>query len=94
MSTKVDSYVILQGYNWNSWRNHNKTFFKYLASKSGDIKKVGIDAIWLPPCYKSVSPQGYMPLNLYDLNSEYGCEDDLKKCINLFNKLLKIKFQQ
>lgn len=87
MSTKVDSYVILQGYNWNSWRNHNKTFFKYLASKSGDIKKVGIDAIWLPPCYKSVSPQGYMPLNLYDLNSEYGCEDDLKKCINLFNEI-------
>lgn len=87
MSIKVDSGVILQGYNWNSWRDYNKTFFKYLASKSNDIKKVGIDAIWLPPCCKSVSPQGYMPLNLYDLNSEYGSEDDLRKCIDIFNEI-------
>ena len=80
----IDSSIILQAYNWNSWRTQNKSFFKYLASKSSEIKEYGIDSIWLPPCSKSVSPQGYMPLNLYDLNSEYGTETELKNCVKSF----------
>lgn len=80
----LNSSVILQTYNWNSWRHHNKSFYNYIASKSHDIKKAGIDTIWLPPCSKSVSPQGYLPLNLYDLNSEYGNEESLISCIKAY----------
>lgn len=87
MSNSITSSVILQAYNWNSWRTHNKKFFNYLTSKSHEIKQIGIDAIWLPPCSKSVSPQGYMPLNLYDIDSEYGTENDLKNCIRCFNDI-------
>lgn len=85
LSKGIESSVILQAYNWNSWRNRQYSFFNHLESKSADIRKVGIDAIWLPPCYKSVSPQGYMPLDLYDMNSQYGSEDDLRQCIRSFN---------
>ena len=82
--SSIKSSVILQAYNWDSWRKDNKTFFKYLESKSDTIKTCGIDTVWLPPCTKSVSPQGYMPLDLYNLSSEYGTETDLKNCINTY----------
>jgi len=82
--TSIESSVILQSFTWNSWRTQNKQFFNYLKSKSSEIKDIGIDSVWLPPCSKSVSPQGYMPLNLYDLNSEYGTETELKKCVKSF----------
>lgn len=77
------SSVILQGYNWNSWKQ-NKSYFNDLKSKSELIKDTGIDAIWFPPCSKSVSPQGYMPLDYYDLNSEYGTKTELLDCIKVF----------
>lgn len=86
IQTSFQSSVMLQAYNWDSWRNQNKNFFKYLGSKSELIKQCGIDAVWLPPCTKSVSPQGYMPLDLYDLNSEYGTKEELKQCIDVFKK--------
>lgn len=40
---------------------------------------LGITAVWLPPFTDSVSPQGYMPLDLYNLNSRYGSEDELRR---------------
>lgn len=84
-SVDTKSIVILQGYNWNSWKK-NKSYFKYLESKSEVIKNIGIDAIWFPPCSKSVSPQGYLPLDYYDLNSEYGNKNDLLDCIKAFKE--------
>ncbi len=30
--------------------------------------------LWLPPPSDSVSPQGYLPRDLYDLSSAYGSE--------------------
>ena len=81
LSDRVESAVLLQAYNWHSWRTRHTPFFRHLESKSHDIKRAGIDAVWLPPCSKSVSPQGYMPMNLYELNSEYGSESDLRRCV-------------
>ena len=40
---------------------------------------MGITCIWLPPPTDSVSPQGYMPGDLYNLNSKYGSQEDLKR---------------
>ena len=34
----------------------------------------GITVLWLPPPSDSVSPQGYLPRDLYDLDSAYGSE--------------------
>ena len=86
MEYNTQSKVILQAFNWHSWRSHNKTFYNHLKSKSNDIKNSGIDAIWLPPSSKSVSPQGYMPLNYYDLDSEYGTKNELITCIHDFKE--------
>jgi alpha-amylase len=52
-----------------------------LAPKAADLSKCGITTIWLPPPTHSVAPQGYMPGDLYNLNSAYGTEDELKQCI-------------
>ena len=38
------------------------------------IAESGITSVWLPPPSDSVSPQGYLPRDLYDINSAYGNE--------------------
>lgn len=38
------------------------------------IAESGVTCVWLPPPSDSVSPQGYLPRDLYDLNSAYGNE--------------------
>ena len=77
--------VILQTFTWNSWRHHNKHFYRYIQTKSHQIKQIGFDSVYFPPMTKSVSPQGYLPLDYYDLDSQYGNENDLKKCIKTFH---------
>lgn len=41
----------------------------------------GYTAIWLPPPSDAVSPQGYLPRDLYCLDSAYGTESELRDCI-------------
>ncbi|CAK8540799.1 unnamed protein product [Lathyrus sativus] len=52
-----------------------------MASKAADLSKCGVTAVWLPPPTESVAPQGYMPSDLYNLNSSYGSMEELKHCI-------------
>ncbi|KAH7425704.1 hypothetical protein KP509_11G067000 [Ceratopteris richardii] len=70
--------IVLQGFNWESWR---KKWYLELGPKAADISSCGITTIWFPPPTESVSPQGYMPGDLYNLNSAYGTEDELKNCV-------------
>jgi hypothetical protein len=44
--------------------------------------QAGFSAIWMPPPSESVSPQGYLPTDLYNLNSQYGSEAQLRECIS------------
>ncbi len=68
-----------QAFNWESWRNGD--FYAYLESQAGAIADMGFTAVWLPPPTASVSPQGYMPTDLYDLDSKYGTEAELRECL-------------
>ncbi|KAK8711109.1 hypothetical protein V6N13_146405 [Hibiscus sabdariffa] len=70
--------IVFQGFNWESWR---RQWYQELALKAADLSQLGITAIWLPPPTESVAPQGYMPSDLYNLNSKYGSVEDLKSCI-------------
>ncbi|XP_058736443.1 uncharacterized protein LOC131608878 isoform X2 [Vicia villosa] len=70
--------IVFQGFNWESWRRH---WYQEMASKAADLSKCGVTAVWLPPPTESVAPQGYMPSDLYNLNSSYGSMDELKHCI-------------
>ncbi|XP_068656894.1 uncharacterized protein [Aristolochia californica] len=70
--------IVFQGFNWESWR---RRWYTELTPKAADLSKSGITAVWFPPPTESVAPQGYMPSDLYNLNSAYGSEDELKHCI-------------
>ncbi|GMI98235.1 hypothetical protein HRI_003492800 [Hibiscus trionum] len=74
--------IVFQGFNWESWR---REWYQELAQKAADLSQLGITAVWLPPPTESVAPQGYMPSDLYNLNSKYGSVEDLKSCIEEFH---------
>ncbi|KAH7673439.1 Alpha-amylase protein [Dioscorea alata] len=70
--------IVFQGFNWESWRWR---WYMELAPKAKDLSQSGITAVWFPPPTESVAPQGYMPSDLYNLNSSYGSIEELKHCI-------------
>ncbi|KAK8945629.1 putative alpha-amylase 2 [Platanthera guangdongensis] len=67
--------ILLQGFNWES---HKHDWWDNLEKKVPDLAKFGFTSIWLPPTTQAVSPEGYLPQNLYSLNSCYGYEKQLK----------------
>ncbi len=71
--------IILQGFNWESC---NKEWYKELIAMAPEFAAAGFTAVWMPPMSNSVSKQGYLPRDLYDLNSEYGTGEELKACID------------
>eukprot|EP00897_Mesotaenium_endlicherianum_P000654 jgi/Mesen1/1058/ME000123S00228 len=70
--------IVFQGFNWES---HRRKWYLDMAPRAADLAACGITTIWLPPPTQSVAPQGYMPTDLYNLNSAYGSVDELKLCI-------------
>ncbi|XP_076934755.1 putative alpha-amylase 2 [Bidens hawaiensis] len=67
--------VLLQAFNWES---HKHDWWRNLERKVPDMAKSGITSAWLPPATHSFSSEGYLPQNLYSLNSSYGSESLLK----------------
>ncbi|KAK1325384.1 putative alpha-amylase 2 [Acorus calamus] len=77
--------ILLQAFNWES---HKNDWWKNIEDKVPDIAKSGFTSAWLPPVTHSVSPEGYLPQNLYSLHSSYGPELLLKA---LLEKLKQYK---
>eukprot|EP00850_Spirogloea_muscicola_P015054 SM000112S23996 [mRNA] locus=s112:205571:213129:- [translate_table: standard] len=75
--------IVFQGFNWESWR---RKWYHDLSPRAADLAASGVTTIWLPPPTESVAPQGYMPGDLYNLNSAYGTVDELRSCIEEFHK--------
>jgi glycosidase len=50
-----------------------------MSGQARELADMGFTAVWLPPFTDSVSEQGYMPRDLYNLNSRYGSEQQLIK---------------
>ncbi|KAK3038895.1 hypothetical protein RJ639_028617 [Escallonia herrerae] len=67
--------ILLQAFNWES---HKHDWWRNLERKVPDIAKSGFTSAWLPPATQSFSPEGYLPQNLYSLNSSYGSQHLLK----------------
>ncbi|KAJ8762258.1 hypothetical protein K2173_007414 [Erythroxylum novogranatense] len=77
--------ILLQAFNWES-KKHD--WWRNLEKKIHDIAKSGFTSAWLPPPMHSCSPDGYLPQNLYSLNSAYGSEHLLK---DLLQKMKQCK---
>ncbi len=66
--------VVLQGFWWDYWNdNFPNAWSNYLTELAPRLKKLGIDAVWIPPAYKNATPAnvGYSPFDFYDLGDKY-----------------------
>lgn len=75
--------VMMQAFGWNSCQKG--AWYNTIKSKIPDLKALDITHLWLPPPSQSVSAQGYMPGQLYNLKSSYGNKEQLVE----LNKALK-----
>ena len=79
--------LILQAFNWESHRGApgpggaRVSWYAYLAGQVDAIAEAGFTSAWLPPPSDSVSPQGYLPRDLYKLDSAYGSEVELRELV-------------
>ena len=73
--------VLLQGFNWESSREPHSGWYNKVTALAPKLASYGFTVIWLPPPTDSVSFEGYMPRDLYDLNSRYGSLEELKQVV-------------
>ncbi|KAK9918323.1 hypothetical protein WJX75_003181 [Coccomyxa subellipsoidea] len=81
LSAKPDlsKVVLLQAFGWDSCDKGG--WYKIVKEKIPDIKASGVTHVWLPPPSQSVSRQGYLPGQLYNLQSLYGSAEELKELL-------------
>lgn len=59
--------ILCQGFNWESHKSGR--WYMELHEKAAELASLGFTVVWLPPPTESISPEGYMPKDLYNLNS-------------------------
>lgn len=83
-----DEDVMFQAFDWNvHLQPPGQTWYDVLDANKQVISDAGIDLVWMPPPSNSAAPQGYLPRELYDLNSAYGSQQDLVNLIASFHSL-------
>lgn len=83
----ADQGILIQAFGWNSQsRGIPSKWFRLIGSRADDLAELGVTMVWLPPVSRSVSPQGYLPGDYYDLGTSesptfYGDQDQLVACL-------------
>ncbi|KAJ4806928.1 Alpha-amylase [Rhynchospora pubera] len=77
--------ILCQGFNWESHKSGR--WYHELGEKAKLLAELGFSIVWLPPPTESVSPEGYMPTDLYNLNSKYGNIEELKDIVHKFREV-------
>lgn len=77
--------ILCQGFNWESHKSGR--WYMELHEKAAELSSLGFTVIWLPPPTESISPEGYMPKDLYNLKSRYGNIDELKVLVKKFHEV-------
>ena len=84
--------------NWNVYQIYPRSFFDSNGDGIGDLngitaklehlKELGINAVWLSPCFKSPNDDnGYDISNYYDIMYDFGSIVDLNKLIEKMHLL-------
>jgi oligo-1,6-glucosidase len=84
--------------NWNIYQIYPRSFFDSNKDGIGDLngitaklehlKELGINAVWLSPCFKSPNDDnGYDISDYYDIMDEFGTMEDWKKMIDKMHLL-------
>ncbi len=88
MISAQDEDVMFQAFDWNVQNQPaGQTWYNVVSSVRNEIKNAGIDVIWMPPPATSAAPQGYLPKELYDFNTAYGTESQLRTIISQYHSL-------
>ncbi|RZS93450.1 starch-binding protein [Aquimarina brevivitae] len=88
LSIAQDEDVLFQAFDWNVQNQPaGITWYDVVSQNSTAINEAGIDVIWMPPPSNAASPQGYLPRELYNFNSSYGTESQLRNLINQYHDL-------
>lgn len=83
-----DEDVMFQAFDWNVQNQPaGQTWYNVISSARNAINDAGVDVIWMPPPSNSAAPQGYLPRELYDINSAYGTETQLRNLISQYHSL-------
>lgn len=72
--------VMLQGFHWRSCTHGadgGPSWYAEVRSRVSAMRSLGVEALWLPPPSHSVSPEGYLPQRLFDLDTHYGTKEEL-----------------
>ncbi|MEW5319277.1 MAG: hypothetical protein WDW38_010440 [Sanguina aurantia] len=75
--------ILFQGFNWDS---HATRYYKQLTAQIPELAAAGFTAVWMPPPSDAVGPQGYLPRDLYNLDSAYGTESELRDLISVMKE--------
>lgn len=68
--------IMLQGFNWDA-HAHSAGWYNAVKRKAEELGRAEFDMIWLPPPSDAASAEGYLPRQLYKLNSAYGSKREL-----------------
>ncbi|KAG2426720.1 hypothetical protein HYH02_014760 [Chlamydomonas schloesseri] len=69
--------ILLQGFAWDSWKKGGGNWYGRVQAAIPALQALHVSHVWLPPPSHSVSKEGYLPGQLYDLDSEYGNQAQL-----------------
>ena len=82
--------TMMQYFEWDL--ENDGTHWKKLKAEAEHLQEIGVTAVWIPPCFKSVSQEdvGYGIYDLYDLGefdqkgtvrTKYGTKEELLDAI-------------
>ncbi|KAG2422982.1 hypothetical protein HXX76_015653 [Chlamydomonas incerta] len=69
--------ILLQAFAWDSWKKGGGNWYGKVQAAIPALQALHVSHVWLPPPSHSVSKEGYLPGQLYDLDSEYGNQQQL-----------------
>jgi len=88
--------ILFQVFTWDaSVHGQKHVWYRHLRQKAPELAAIGVTHVWFPPPSRSVSAQGYLPSDWYDLGSGeqlghnrtlYGTREELRDCVKTFQE--------